>query len=227
MFWLFLMWLNPDESSRIPLTWYIVVLRTSHLWLSFLFAVLGKHASHCARHITSVGGLYPPIPGIIHAVICSCGFCACPFESSNLAWETRGPFWLQRLSCRLRSVKMEQRKLNDQANTLVDLAKVIPRGSAHGCNHGNQPLYSNEQYKFHKQDYQTTPKWWSNLEAFFSKTHIEFICSFPIYPTSMLKVSLGECTRSTIRHLRGIWNDISSMQGQNYILNVTMRLGDK
>lgn len=26
--------------------------------------------------------------------------------------------------CRLRSVKMEQRKLNDQANTLVDLAKV-------------------------------------------------------------------------------------------------------
>ena len=28
------------------------------------------------------------------------------------------------LSCRLRSVKMEQRKLSDQANTLVDLSKV-------------------------------------------------------------------------------------------------------
>lgn len=84
-------------------------------------------------------GLYPPIPGIIHAVTCSCGLCACPFESSNLARETRGPFWLQRLSCRLRSVKMEQRKLNDQANTLVDLAKVISpkRLSPHGCNHGN------------------------------------------------------------------------------------------
>lgn len=26
--------------------------------------------------------------------------------------------------CRLRSVKMEQRKLSDQANTLVDLSKV-------------------------------------------------------------------------------------------------------
>lgn len=28
------------------------------------------------------------------------------------------------LVCRLRSVKMEQRKLSDQANTLVDLSKV-------------------------------------------------------------------------------------------------------
>lgn len=129
MFWLFLMWLNPDESSWIPLTWYIVVLRTSHLLLSFLFCGVGE-ACFSLYQIHNQCGLYPPIPGIIHAVICSCGFCACPFESSNLARETREPFWLQRLSCRLRSVKMEQRKLNDQANTLVDLAKVIPRGSA-------------------------------------------------------------------------------------------------
>lgn len=42
-------------------------------------------------------------------------------------------FWLQILSFRLRSVKMEQRKLNDQANTLVDLAKVSL---------GSRPLYS-------------------------------------------------------------------------------------
>ena len=42
-------------------------------------------------------------------------------------------FWLQILSFRLRSVKMEQRKLNDQANTLVDLAKVSL---------GSQPPYS-------------------------------------------------------------------------------------
>lgn len=33
---------------------------------------------------------------------------------------------------RLRSVKMEQRKLNDQANTLVDLAKVSPAWAGGG-----------------------------------------------------------------------------------------------
>lgn len=68
--------------------------------------------------------------------------CACPRSASRMygLWmenlskqlcTDRLPLWaLNGLVFRLRSVKMEQRKLNDQANSLVDLAKVRQLTSA-------------------------------------------------------------------------------------------------
>ncbi|XP_043542471.1 small conductance calcium-activated potassium channel protein 2-like isoform X2 [Chiloscyllium plagiosum] len=41
----------------------------------------------------------------------------------------------------LRNVKMEQRKLNDQANTLVDLSKVIPTGKIQTSEEGRMAHY--------------------------------------------------------------------------------------
>ena len=91
---------------------------------SFSFAVLKRHASHCTRHMTN-SDFIQSTWGIVHAVICSCKFYACFLEV--LRWpctNAQTKTWLKIPLFRLRSVKMEQRKLNDQANTLVDLAKV-------------------------------------------------------------------------------------------------------
>lgn len=51
-------------------------------------------------------------------------YALCVPKFSNTASHSVNLLGLNGLVFRLRSVKMEQRKLNDQANSLVDLAKV-------------------------------------------------------------------------------------------------------
>lgn len=75
-----IVWINCYLPSWIQLwPWQMVFSRTSHsLALSF-FAVLKKHASHCSRHMTN-SDFTQSTQGIVHAVICSCKFCACFLE---------------------------------------------------------------------------------------------------------------------------------------------------
>lgn len=115
-------WINCYLPVWIQLwPWQMVLSRTSHFLALSFFAVLKKHASHCSRHMTDSDSTQSS-QDIVHAVICSCKFCACSLEI--LVWPHTKKIWLKIPLFRLRSVKMEQRKLNDQANTLVDLAKV-------------------------------------------------------------------------------------------------------
>ena len=164
------------NSTLTP--WLIVVLRTPYLFLSpFLFAVLGKHASHCTRYITNWDftlkySRHYPCSYLLLSILCML------FGRLMIVAEKKKKkktFWLQILSFRLRSVKMEQRKLNDQANTLVDLAKVSL---------GSQPPYSHlleltpaektvplqeaaPPKTFNQSNRQNLPTWRPWLEEFF------------------------------------------------------------
>lgn len=64
-----------------------------------------------------------PVHVLWECSLCVCLVCA-QISCYTFCWSSFIGFWIV---FRLRSVKMEQRKLNDQANSLVDLAKVSPR----------------------------------------------------------------------------------------------------
>lgn len=118
-----IVWRNCYLCFRIQLgPWQMVFPRTSHFLALSFFAVLKKHASHCSKHMTN-SDFTQSTWDIVHAVTALLSFMHA-FRNPSVTPYTSLKNWLKILLFRLRSVKMEQRKLNDQANTLVDLAKV-------------------------------------------------------------------------------------------------------